>query len=411
MEYKHSRLANGLQVISSYYPGMPLTAVTLYTDAGSRYEQPHEFGYAHFAEHITFDGTTRFPSREAMGIEIDRLGAYANASTGKETVCWCVQAGSGLAEDIFVLLSDMVCHSLITAESITHEQQVIQQEIARAADGPQRVLYDQTFATIFANHPLGHVTLGDPAIVAAATPEAVRQYYERWVVPTDNALVVVGALSHEQVIALAEKYFGDWEAKKAPTPFCPIIKAVHAGVHYAPFKSQRTLFSLDYFTQANNQKQQSIWDLIAMFLVQGKSSLLRNKLRTELGLVYESGGYHSIFLDTGLLKIWASSTKPREAIAALRATMAKAVEALTPEAFGRTRERAQNAAYRVYNSQLQEADFLGNQALLTKGLVTPVDRQKALAAVTYEEVRATMKQFLAPEKGYLTIVGPEPVEV
>lgn len=411
MEYQHSRLANGLQVISSYYPDMPLTVVTLHTKAGSRYEQPNEFGYAHFAEHITFDGTTRFPSREVMGIEIDRLGAYANAFTSKEVVRWYVQAGSGLAEDMFVLLSDMVRHSLMTAESIVHEQQVIQQEIAHDADDPQRVLYNQSFAALFGPHPLGHSVTGDAAAVASATPEAVRQYYERWVVPTDNALVVVGSLTHKQVIALAQKYFGDWSGKKVPTPPTPVVQSLHPGVHYVPFKTQRTLFSLQYFTIATDERQQSVWELIAMFLAQGRSSLLVKKLRAELGLVYGLGGNHNVFLETGLLGIRSSSTKPREAIAALRSTMVKAAEEFTPEAFEYTRERAKNAAWQVYSSQLQEADFLGGEALRTDKLTTPTDWQKALAAVTYEEVRTTMEQFLTPEKGYLTIVGPEPVEL
>lgn len=411
MEYKHSRLANGLQIISSYYPTMPLTAVTLYTEAGSRYEQVHEFGYAHFAEHITFDGTIRFPSREAMGIEIDRLGAYANAFTGKEIIRWYIQAGSALVKDVFVLLSDMVRHSLMTTESISHEQQVIQQEIIRAADDPQRVLSEQSFATLFDGHPLGHSVLGDAAIVSASTSEAVRQYYERWVVPTDNALVVVGSLTHEQVMALAQKYFGDWSTKTVPISPQSIIQPNHHGVHYAPFKSQRTLFTLHYLTQANTEKQQSIWDLIAMFFAKGRSSLLYKKLRAELGLVYEISGNHRVFIGTGLFEIRSSSTKPREAIAALRSTVAMAVAEFTPEVFEHISERAQNAAYQVYSSQLQEADFLGTQALLTKSLVTPIDRQKALAMVTYEEVKATMEQFLTLEKGYLTIVGPEMVEV
>ncbi|MEK7139443.1 MAG: pitrilysin family protein [Patescibacteria group bacterium] len=408
--YEHSLLNNGLQVISSYHPAAPVTTVTCHVAAGSRYERPDEFGYAHFAEHLTFDGTKRFPSRLAVGEEIDRLGALANAYTGKESIWWHVQAPSSLAEDSVALLAEMLCHSKFDVEAISHERQVISQEISRAEDDPMWILYKQMLAQVFGAHPLGHWPLGDPTVVASATPERVVAYYQRRVGPKNSVITVVGSLNHEQVVALVGKYFGQWNDLSDERQMVVPLETTRPGRNHLAFTAQRTCFSLTYLLPSSTERERSIGEVLVAWLAQGRSSMMWKKLRTTLGLTYDPNGSYTPFKEIGAIQLSGSSTQPTACLTALTDMMINPAPLLTAEEFQHTVQRLINKTWQqVYGTQLGEANFLGSEALLADELVTPDDWRSALAAVTYEETIATMRQFLKPAQGYLTVVGPEAV--
>jgi predicted Zn-dependent peptidase len=129
MTVEIDRLPNGLRIAVEPMPGVHSAAVGLYFTAGGRHERVEQNGIAHFLEHMAFKGT---PTRTAQAIaeEIEDVGGYINAYTGKEMTAYyarVLEADVGRALDI---LSDIVLNPLFEAPDIEVERGVILQEIA-----------------------------------------------------------------------------------------------------------------------------------------------------------------------------------------------------------------------------------------------------------------------------------------
>lgn len=87
-------LPNGAKVATSAMPGVNSCAVSVFVPTGSRHERKSEAGWSHFAEHMAFKGSERYPSRRAIVRALDRFGGNYNASTGRERTRYeaCVPA-------------------------------------------------------------------------------------------------------------------------------------------------------------------------------------------------------------------------------------------------------------------------------------------------------------------------------
>jgi len=177
---------------------------------GSALETEAERGFAHYLEHAAFQATTRYGAGEivewlrALG---SAYGPDVNASTGvHETVyrlAVALPAGGGAAAEAALreavgVLREWLHGSRVAAADVDAERGVILQE-ARNKRGAAQRLRDRYFRRVFADAGgcdlyARRVPIGDVAVVAAATPEALRAFYGRWYTPARAAVVVVGDL-------------------------------------------------------------------------------------------------------------------------------------------------------------------------------------------------------------------------
>src|SRR5881398_1171798 len=87
--FERTKLADGPRVISARLPGARSVSVAAYVLAGSRSEVDGQVGVAHFLEHLTFKGTSRYPTTRALSEAIEGVGGSFNAATDREsTVYW-----------------------------------------------------------------------------------------------------------------------------------------------------------------------------------------------------------------------------------------------------------------------------------------------------------------------------------
>ena len=135
------RLSNGLRVAVEPMPGFLSASVGVYVTAGGRHERPEQNGVAHFLEHMAFKGT---PSRTARAIaeEIEDVGGYINAYTGKEMTAYYARVMGADVERGLTLLADILLNPLFDAPDIEVERNVILQEIGQSLDTPDDVIFD-----------------------------------------------------------------------------------------------------------------------------------------------------------------------------------------------------------------------------------------------------------------------------
>ena len=205
-------LANGLRIIHTPSP-TSVVYCGYAIDAGTRDEQPHESGLAHFVEHMLFKGTTR---RRAWHIlnRMENVGGDLNAFTNKEET---VVYSAFLKKDFtraLELLTDIVFHSTFPQHEIDKERGVVLEEIDCYEDSPAELIFDDFEDILFHNHALGHNILGTKAALMRHDGDAIRRFIERTHTTDQMVFSTIGNLSLKAVQSVAERYFGQKQPSK-----------------------------------------------------------------------------------------------------------------------------------------------------------------------------------------------------
>ena len=196
----------------------------LLVKAGSVVEQDNERGIAHFVEHMLFKGTKHFPGSAINFFRRNGLqfGHDTNAFTGFETVRYQLNAipvdNTLLMDSCLLLLRDWAGDAIIDAKDVESEHNVVVEEwrarnIISFADQLQKDIYGNS---IYANR----TPIGDMNIVKNCSQQLVRDFYDRWYQPQNQAVVVVGDFDPDQMVKKVKKMFDDRKRGKTipPTP-------------------------------------------------------------------------------------------------------------------------------------------------------------------------------------------------
>lgn len=403
--YKESKLNNGIAVITSEDPNADVVTISVWVRAGSRYEKGSERGYAHMLEHMLLKGTKKRPSIFDVNVVMDRAGAMSNASTNAEMVRVYIEVAKDRLDDMFELLADIVRNPLIDSQILENEKKVILQEYNRAYDAPGSRLWIESNKRVFDGHPLSHYALGDKASIGAATAESLRQYYERMFLPQRLAVVVSGGVNHEKIAELAQTHFGDMEPKTTGELDNFSTPTIHQGHAFEMMPTAQTQLNFSFVSPAVSIRESAAMDIYATFLGYKHTSLLYQKLRHDLGLVYSVGVYHMQYSDAGLFYISTSTTNPQEVIPAIVDCAINAAQYLTKDLFEIYKEQLINIITRETSGFSGGIGYLGNSWLHFGKLVTPDEWKDIIKGITYEEMIEMVGRLVTKDNLYIMAVG------
>jgi predicted Zn-dependent peptidase len=213
MQFHHTVLDNGLQVIAEVNDLARSVASGFFIKAGSRDESAEVAGVSHFLEHMVFKGT---PRRDALAVnrDFDRVGAKHNAQTSEEDTLYHVTCLPEYLPQAFDVLSDILRPTL-REDDFTTEKKVIVEEIRMYLDNPMSVAYDAAKAAHFGPHPLGQSILGTVESIEGLKIEQMRDYFARRYGAANIVLAFAGKTDWDQVVALAEAHCGRWPGDAA----------------------------------------------------------------------------------------------------------------------------------------------------------------------------------------------------
>ena len=208
MQFHHTVLDNGLQVIAEVNGLARSVASGFFVKAGSRDEGPELAGVSHFLEHMVFKGT---PRRDALQVnrDFDRVGAKHNAQTSEEDTLYHVTCLPEYLPKSFDILSDILRPTL-REEDFDTEKKVIIEEIKMYQDSAMSVAYDAAKAAHFGPHPLGQSILGTVESIEAMKVERMRGYFAEKYAPANIVLAFAGRTGWDEVVGLAKKHCGGW---------------------------------------------------------------------------------------------------------------------------------------------------------------------------------------------------------
>lgn len=210
-------LANGLTVIVKPDHRAPTVAHMLWIRVGSMDEVDGTSGVAHALEHMMFKGTPTVKPGD-FSKRVAALGGQDNAFTSRDNTGFHQQVPAAKLEDVMRLEADRFANMQWPDAEFTREIEVVKEERRlRTEDSPRAMLYENATAMTFMASPYRRPVVGWMSDLEAMTAADVRDFYRRWYVPANAAVVVAGDVEVAQVRKLAEKYYGGIPARAVPS--------------------------------------------------------------------------------------------------------------------------------------------------------------------------------------------------
>lgn len=200
---------------------------TFLVKGGSIIEKENERGVAHFVEHMMFNGTKHFPSQEAiafMGRCGLKFGHDSNAFTTHTNVRYLLNSMPNdalVVDSCLLLMRDWACDATLDDKDIENERNVIVEEWR----GRTSMAYQMSIVNEILNTScyVDRSPLGDMNVVKNCSPKTIRNFYKRWYQPQNQAVVVVGDIDADEIVAKIKKMFGDMKRGRNTVPACPAL--------------------------------------------------------------------------------------------------------------------------------------------------------------------------------------------
>lgn len=222
--YRFGKLPNGMRYVIRQNATPKGTAlVRMQVDAGSLDETDAERGYAHYVEHMAFNGSTNVPEGEMVKL-LERhglaFGADTNASTGFERTTYMLDLPRNDPEllDIALMLMRETASELTFSEAaVDRERGVVQAEMRDRDTFALRNVQDLLDFTYPGSRVASRMPIGTPQSLAGAAASGLKAFWQREYVPGHTTLYVVGDFDPAQIESGIKARFGSWQAA-APEP-------------------------------------------------------------------------------------------------------------------------------------------------------------------------------------------------
>ena len=303
MNWQQFTINNGLNVITIHRPGTHTVACRFFARAGSRYDGEHP-GLAHMLEHMLFQGTQQRSSQEIFR-SLECLGGEINAHTTREYISLHTVT---LANDLPLaldLLTEICLFPKFSHEAFLNEKLVVLGELEGSRD-QSSVLYDLFLENFWHNSPLHNPITGTVEGLRDIELNDVRDFYEQHFVSRNSILVVCGDVQPEEAQSLAQSAFNQFRSGPEQTPetLKMPVRNAPSGAHLER-DTQRTYMLLGVPTVGLSHPDRSALKIIELILGMGASGRLYQRLRENLGVVYNVNAVSSVYEDCGYLAIYA----------------------------------------------------------------------------------------------------------
>ena len=209
-------LSNGMTLIVRPDRRAPTVVHMVWVRVGSIDEVSGTSGVAHVLEHMMFKGTPSLAPGE-FSRRMAALGARENAFTSRDNTAYHQQLPSNKLETVMRLEADRFANNQWSDEEFKRELEVVKEERRqRTEESPRARMFEAFNALSFQAHPYRRPIVGWMSDLDAMTPQDARDFYRRWYVPANAAVVIAGDVDVAQVRALAEKIYGQLPARAVP---------------------------------------------------------------------------------------------------------------------------------------------------------------------------------------------------
>ena len=300
-------LPNGLHVILHEDHATPIVAVSVMYHVGSKNEKVGRTGFAHFFEHLLFEGSENIKRGEYMKL-VQAAGGQLNANTSQDRTFYFESLPSNQLELGLWMESERMLHAKIDTIGVETQRKVVKEEKKQSYDNrPYGQLLKVVYENSFTEHPYHWTPIGYDKDLSEATIDEFINFYKTYYVPNNATLVIGGDIDPIKTKALIAKYFGSIPKGTKELYRPSIVEPAQTAEKRTTFYDniQLPALILSYRAPKPFTKDAYAMQLLAQLLSQGNSSRLRNALVDKQQKAVEVGAFPMPSEDPGVVMMFA----------------------------------------------------------------------------------------------------------
>lgn len=404
IQFTEYTLDNGLHVILHQDNSVPIVAVTISYHVGSKNELPERTGFAHYMEHLMFEGSKNIARGDFFRLAQD-AGGEINAYTSHDKTMYFMMLPSNQLEMALWMESERLLHLVIDEEGVETQRNVIKEERSQMYDNrPYGSILEETFSRAFNKHPYNWMPIGSVQYIDQATLEEFKEFHSIYYVPNNAVLSIAGDIDKEDTKRLIEMYFGEIPRGSKHIYRPDIIEPPLGGevrdTIYDPAIQLPAVIQA-YRIPAITHEDFYALDMLTTLLSTGQSSRMHRSIvdQQQKALFVQSVPFQledpGLFLILGFVNMGVAPDELEEAINKEIAKVQK--EGLTDIELQKLKNNKESSAIYNYASLDMLADNLANYHIFhgdANLINTEIDRYMK---VTKEDIVRVANKYLVPD--------------
>ena len=280
---------------------------------GSREENDHEAGSAHFLEHLVFKGTKQFPKMYDINEAVEKVGGAFNAYTGQNEMGFWVKMDKGNLNLAAGCVGKVVPEPILPQAHFGKERGTILEELNMHEDRPNSKAAEECEKLLFGETNMGRPIIGTVKSLNEMTVKELRKYFEKWFVAENMVVGVVGSFGSEaEVLEIIKREFAPLitDDRKSPekNKFVWDVQT-EPRLRLTTRKVEQAAVVMAFRGIDMNDERRFALELTNIILGDGWLSRLMKEVREERGWAYAIGSDADLFSDAGAVLIGAGLPK------------------------------------------------------------------------------------------------------
>ena len=403
IEYQEFTLENGMYVILHQDRSTPIVAINITYHVGSKNEQPDRTGFAHFFEHLMFEGSKHVKRGDFVEYVTNAGGVHNAGTSFDQTMYYEILPSNQLKLGLW-LEADRLLQLRIDSVGVETQRNVIKEERRQRFDNqPYGSLLEEVFTNAFKEHPYHWVPIGDIQYIDQAKLNEFIQFHNHFYVPENAVLVISGDIEYDKTKKFVEDYFGDiprgeYEIYRPDIEEPPHTEEIRKTVYD---NIQLPALFMSYIMPAMGDPDSYALEMLQTLLSGGQSSRLYKTLVDNKQLALESGAIPLALEDAGVFIIYGianTEVKLEDLEAAIDEEINKVIESgLTEREFQKLQNHTENDFISRNTTMAGISESLANYyTFFGDANLINTEIEKYLA-VTPENIIDVAKKYLVPE--------------
>ncbi|MFP2768818.1 M16 family metallopeptidase [Oceanisphaera sp. KMM 10153] len=314
--YRMYRLDNGLTVLLNADKSDPLVHVEMTYHVGSAREEPGQTGFAHFFEHMMFQGSKHVGDQEHFRL-VNEAGGTMNGTTNQDRTNYFETVPANHLEKMLWLEADRMGFLLeaVSQRKFEIQRDTVKNERGQRIDNQPYGLVGERMGELLypRDHPYSWQPIGYVEDLDRVNVDHLKAFFKRWYGPNNATLVISGDFETEQTLDWVEKYFGPIPAGPSVTSAEPQPAKLEQSRYQTLVDSRirMPMLYLSYPTVYLGHQDEAALDVLSNVLGGGKSSLLYQQL-VETGKAVSAGTSHYCAELACTLSVWAYSNPSKD---------------------------------------------------------------------------------------------------
>jgi zinc protease len=302
IKFERYKLPNGLTVILHEDHSTPIVVVSVLYHVGTKNEKPGLSGFAHFFEHLLFEGSDNIGRGE--------FDKYLKAAGGTNNAYYFETVPSNQLPLALWLESERMLHAKVDAKGVETQRQVVKEERRQRTDNqPYGKIVEEIMSRAFKVHPYKTTPIGSMADLDAAKESDYVNFYHDFYLPDNAVLTLAGDLTPAQIKPIIEKYFASIPKSSKPIfrPTVvepPLSQEVRDTVYD---KVQLPAVIAAYRSPAENSDDYYAMTMLNTILAEGQSSRIYKSIVDEQQLAVAAGSFSFPLEDPGITIVFGIS--------------------------------------------------------------------------------------------------------